>query len=141
LTFRAEAHCFEVLTVPDQGPVLALAGGRAVGLGDLSLGDLLGQDEGVVVVGLLLAVGDLVDLRRVGQDDPVGEGFEEFDEPLVACGGLDDRLEGAEAAEELEDALGSRSRRRCGERRRGSLGRGRRGRSSSCGGRCRRSSR
>jgi hypothetical protein len=64
-----------------------------VGAGDLPLGQLLGQHLGVAVVGLLLAVGDLVDLGWVGQDDLVGQGLDQLDEPLVAGGRLDDRLE------------------------------------------------
>ena len=89
----------------DQRAVLALPRGRPVGAGDLPLGQLLGQHLGVVAVGLLLAVGDLVDLGGVGQDDLVGQGLDQLDEPLVAGGGLDDRLEGAKASEELEDVL------------------------------------
>ena len=56
-------------------------------------------------VGLLLAVGDLVDLGGVCQDDPVGQGLDELHQPLVAGGRLDDRLERPEPAEEGENAL------------------------------------
>jgi hypothetical protein len=50
-------------------------------------------------------VGDLVDLGGVGQDDLVGQGLDPLDEPFVAGGRLDDRLERPEPAEEGDDAL------------------------------------
>src|SRR5207245_180273 len=46
------------------------------------------------------------ELLGVGQDQAVGEGLQELPEPLVAGGGLDDGLEGAEPGEEGDDALG-----------------------------------
>src|SRR5262249_35484929 len=93
LFFRAVADCFRYWRWRPKARCCRCPRGGPVGLGDLVLGQLLGQHEGVVVVGLPLAAGDLVDPPGVGQDDAVGQRLDQLDEPFIAGGGLDDGLE------------------------------------------------
>ena len=84
----------------DQRPVLALPGRGPVRLGDHVAGEELGEDLGVELVGLLGRFGDDPELLGIGQDDLLGQGLDQLDEPLVAGGGLDDDLERLKLLEE-----------------------------------------
>jgi hypothetical protein len=58
-----------------------------------------------LLIGLLGRLGDHAELGRVGQDNLLGERFDQGDEPLVAGGGLDDGLEVAQPGEEGADGV------------------------------------
>src|SRR5262249_1718709 len=55
--------------------------------------------------GLLGRFGDDPQLLGVGQDNLLGQGIQELDQPEVAGGGLDDHLEGGKLTEELNDLV------------------------------------
>jgi len=83
-----------VLTDPRRG---------LVSLRNLVSSQEFGQDLGVEPIGLLDRFGDDPELVGIGQYDPLGQGLDQVDQPLIAGGGLDGGLERSEIFEELGD--------------------------------------
>ena len=59
-----------------------------VGLRNLVTGQEFRQNLGVEPIGLLDRLGDDPELVGIGQYDPLGQGFDQVDQPVITGGGL-----------------------------------------------------